>query len=438
MPVCHSIVKRLPAPALFNTASWETDLDVPVQENRCGIFRIFKPGINIPVLRLPWEGMTFQVFSSVDLAQVYWSPLAQDNRFLSPDYLRAVEQAPPKGVTPYYIVFFKEEIPVGIAYIQLIEFRADESLQWPEATGFIPRLSQAFRKMALRLLRFRLLHLGNALLTGPRGYSFLPEMMEEQEFQAMLAAAFPEMRKYLQRQGRPAQAFVVKDIPEDAAAALWTEKGYAELCFLPNMIFAIDPAWKSFDDYLAGLHSKYRVRARRAFRLLDGVKVRELSEREIVLRQEELYELYQSVARSVTFNMTTLDPGYFTSLKSELGEAFHLTGYFLEGKLVGFYTTIENEQELEAHFIGFDPVINRDYQLYLNMLFQMIRDGIELGASTISFARTAMEIKSSVGAAPEEFKCYIRHQSPFVNALVGPLVNLLWEREEWEERHPFK
>ena len=438
MPVCQLIKKHVSAMALAGSAAWESDLDIPLQESRCSIFRVFKPNSSIPTLDLPQSGLTFQVFSSIDEASFFWEPLAQNNLFLSPDYLRALEQAPPKGITPYYIVFFKEETPAGIAYIQWIEFRADKSLQWPDTVGTLPRILQGFRKMTARLLRFRLLHLGNALLTGPRAYSFFPEIMEEQEFQAALVAAFPELRKYLRSQGRPADSFVVKDIPERLVSSQWREHGYSELCFLPNMVFTLDPAWRSFDDYLSSLFSKYRVRARRAFRLLDGVKVRELSLREIDLRKEELYHLYQSVAQSVSFNMTTLDPGYFSALKSELGENFRLTGYFLQEKLVGFYTTIENEEELEAHFIGFDPAANREYQLYLNMLFHIIRDGIELGARSISFARTAPEIKSSVGAVPEEFKCYIRHQSPIVNALVRPLIDWLWEKEAWEERHPFK
>ncbi|MBK7407353.1 MAG: GNAT family N-acetyltransferase [Saprospirales bacterium] len=296
------------------------------------------------------------------------------------------------------------------------------------------------RKKAVSLLRFRLLHLGNVLLTGPRGYWFLPEIVEEKEAHQILAAALPAVRQHLQRHmGRAVDAYVVKDVPEDTAPTdVWTENGYAELCFLPNMLFSIDPAWNSFDDYLASLHSKYRVRARRASRLLDGVEVRELEAEEIYFRKEALFALYQEIAQSVSFNMTTLHPDYFSALKSELGDAFHLTAYFLKGKLVGFYTTIENEEELEAHFIGFDQEINREHQLYLNMLFRMIRDGIDLGAAQISFARTAMEIKSSVGAVAEQFKCYIRHRSSFTNVIVRPLIELLWPDEKWEARHPFR
>ncbi|MBK6622776.1 MAG: GNAT family N-acetyltransferase [Saprospirales bacterium] len=387
------------------------------------------------------EGFSAQIFSSIDQASFHWKAIQPaDNRFLSLDYLRAVELSPPEGVTPYYLVFFKNERPAGLAYLQLIDFRADESLQFDKPEGLLNSLKHSFREKALGLLRFRLLHVGNLLLTGPRGFYFLPEITGEKEAHSLLRAALPLVRKSLQDQlGQSIQAYVVKDIPvESPLSDDWKEEGYSEHCFLPNMVLTLEPEWKTFDDYLGRLQSKYRVRARRAFRLLDGVERRELQAAEIATYSADIHRLYSEIASSVEFNIATLHPNYFSSLKTQLGDTFHLMGYFLEGELVGFFTTIENGRELEAHFIGFEKGVNLTYQLYLNMLFDMIRMGIEKGSSHISFARTAMEIKSSVGAVSEQLKCYIRHTSPLTNTIVGPLVSRLQPAEEWEARHPFK
>lgn len=54
------------------------------------------------------------------------------------------------------------------------------------------------------------------------------------------------------------------------------------------------------------------------------------------------------------------------------------------------------------------------------------------------FARTALEIKSSVGAVPENLYCYLRHQNPLVNKFTGTLLDYLKPVEEWLPRHPFK
>lgn len=392
-------------------------------------------------IALSRPGFTVRLYSSIEHAAVLWEAVAPaGNAFLQIPYLRTVERFPPEGADPCYLVFLKNDNPVGLAYIQLVDFRADQSLQSPRPEGLMRQLGRYFQQKALGLLRLRMLHLGNALLTGPRGFYFLPEIGEE-DAHTLLAEALPLVSDRIRRDfGFWVDSFLVKDIPDNQrlASGVWTQHGYQELCFFPNMVFHLAPEWRQFDDYLNSLLSKYRVRARRAFRLLDGVRTREMSLEEICDREGELYGLYQQVAASVEFNMATLDRGYFSGLKEEMGDAFHLVGYFLEGRLLGFYSTIENGEELEAHFMGFDQQANRDYQLYLNMLFDMIRMGIDLGVSFISFARTAMEIKSSVGAVAEDLTCYIRHRSPAVHPLIRPLVKWLQPNLEWAPRHPFK
>lgn len=393
------------------------------------------------VISLSRKGFSCRLFSSIEHAAVLWQSIAPvDNTFLGISYLRTVERYPPQGANPFYLVYLKNDQPIGLAYFQLIDFRADQSLQDARPQGFFPGLAFDLKQKALGFLRLRLLHLGNVLLTGPRGFYFLPEIGEK-EANDLLADALPYVARHLEKDyGYAINSYLVKDLPasQQDAHGVWEEKGYQELCFFPNMVFHLSPQWRTFDDYLNSLLSKYRVRARRAFRLLDGVRTRELSLEEIRYREGELNGLYQQVAASVEFNMATLDLGYFSGLKEEMGDAFHLVGYFLEGRLLGFYSTIENGEELEAHFMGFDQQLNRDFQLYLNMLFDMIRMGIDLGVRYISFARTAMEIKSSVGAVAEDLTCYIRHRSPVVHPLIRPLVKWLQPSLEWEPRHPFK
>ena len=115
-----------------------------------------------------------------------------------------------------------------------------------------------------------------------------------------------------------------------------------------------------------------------------------------------------------------------------------VTGYFEHGELIGFYTTIQNGDELEAHFLGMDLEKNRTQQLYLNMLFDIIRDAIEVNAAKIVFARTAMEIKSSVGAKAVEMSSFIRHRNTFSNRFISQLMGFLSPTETWQPRHPFK
>ena len=57
---------------------------------------------------------------------------------------------------------------------------------------------------------------------------------------------------------------------------------------------------------------------------------------------------------------------------------------------------------------------------------------------TIVFARTALEIKSSVGAKPIKMYGLISHSSSFINKKMKKIFNYLEPKTEWQERNPFK
>ena len=54
--------------------------------------------------------------------------------------------------------------------------------------------------------------------------------------------------------------------PSSGVEAAFVDQGFHEFRFLPNMVMGMNPSWTSFEDYLADLQSKYRVRAKRAFK----------------------------------------------------------------------------------------------------------------------------------------------------------------------------
>ena len=57
---------------------------------------------------------------------------------------------------------------------------------------------------------------------------------------------------------------MVKDIPDSYAssATALARFSYRELETEPNMVLDISPTWKTYDDYMASLTSKYRKQAK--------------------------------------------------------------------------------------------------------------------------------------------------------------------------------
>ena len=185
------------------------------------------------------------------------------------------------------------------------------------------------------------------------------------------------------------------------------------------------------------MNKKYRTRTKRAFKKRDGIVCREMQANEIEQNLPRLYELYRAIAKNAGFNMVDLNERYLLALKNALPDAFRLHGYFLNDELIAFFTTIENGSELEAHFLGYDQNLNHDFQIYLNILYEIVRLGFAGNFEKINFSRTALEIKSSIGAVAEEMFCYLRQQNSFANLFTERALDFLKPVEKWTPRHPF-
>jgi hypothetical protein len=61
-----------------------------------------------------------------------------------------------------------------------------------------------------------------------------------------------------------------------------------------------------------------------------------------------------------------------------------------------------------------------------------------LNSSKVYMSRTALEIKSSVGAVSEQMFCYIKHTKPFYNSNIHRILDTLVPVEQWVPRSPFK
>jgi predicted N-acyltransferase len=206
----------------------------------------------------------------------------------------------------------------------------------------------------------------------------------------------------------------------------------------PNMIFEINPLWNQEDDYVNALTKKYRDQYKRSRNKASGIEKRKLTLDEIEDQQEIIYDLYLHVAEHAPFNTFYLPKNHFYELKEKLKDDFMLYGYFIDGKLIGFNTLIKNGKSLDTYFLGYDEKIQKEKMLYLNMLYDMIACGISLKFKNIIFGRTALEIKSSVGAIDTPMFGFMRHSQPLINQFLGLIFNYLEPVTTWKRRNPFK
>ena len=206
----------------------------------------------------------------------------------------------------------------------------------------------------------------------------------------------------------------------------------------PNMIFDISENWVNQEDYVAALSKKYRDQYKRARKKGEGIAKRKLSLEEIIALNVKVIDLYNNVTKNAPFNTFYLADNHFISLKKELGNDFLFYGYFIDNELIGFNTLIKNGNTIDTYFLGYSDDYQREKMLYLNMLYDMIGYSINKKFHKIIFARTALEIKSSVGAKPEKMYGYMKHHNKIVNKFMPQLFKYFEPEVVWQERNPFK
>ena len=250
----------------------------------------------------------------------------------------------------------------------------DESLQDEKGSPcFFTSVSNYFKKFISSRVDFTSLICGNLLLTGEHGFYFNPSSVNENQAFKIIEQALNSTVQYLRNKGTEISVCLLKEFhePNRPHTAQLIDKRFNEFTIQPTMVMKVRPDWKSQEDYLAAMQSKYRVRAKRAFKKAKDIEIRDFSERDILNNLDKLYELYQNISIKAGFNVMSLDKQYMLGLKRAFRDEFSLVGYYLGEELVGYHTTIHNGKEMEAHFLGFNQEVNRSHQLYLNMLYNI-------------------------------------------------------------------
>jgi len=377
--------------------------------------------------------LTYSISSTIKTVPENWDTIAASTIFLQINYLKVLEQSAPKNMQCHFISVFKDTELVGVALSQFIDLNKVNSYGERDTT-----IKTAARNFVFRNFCSQVLFIGNNMLTGQNAFAH-NEAISATEMLKTLLKATENLETIFKEKGSKIHLTVFKDFEtKDADIFAKILPNYYQFSTQPNMVFNIPKEWYTETDYIDSLNKKYRDQFKRARKKQLGIEKRKLSLTEIQLRRKEIYYLYETVAKNAPFNTFMLTEHHFENLKEQLKDNFLFYGYFLDEKLIGFNTLIKNGKIMDTYFLGYDLDLQREKMLYLNMLYDMIAYSIKKDFSEIVFARTALEIKSAVGAKPIEMRGFIKHHFFAVNKCIGTIFKYLEPKTEWQERNPFK
>jgi predicted N-acyltransferase len=372
--------------------------------------------------------------SIADVNHQHWQSIeAGLNIYLTPEYLNAIELSLNNELDFRYCLIYKNEIPVAIAVIMLVPF-------------FIkPQVESALHKHLIKLVKNRLKILkgtsiatcGSPFACGQNGFMFSGKINSNEAFN-LLAEAFNQVNSLEPFNQKP-DLFLVKECwPESIKSShQLVESGFRDFMIDDNMVVKISSEWKNFDDYLNSMITKFRTKAKGAYKKSTALMVKDLTLDDITIHAEKLIELYAQVVNKSEFSFGVLNNESFSLLKKNLGDSFIAKGYFLENELVGFSTAFVFNKIMDANYVGIDYSKNQAYSIYPRMLYDFVDEAIQAGCTELRLGRTAEEIKSTVGAMPINMTLYLNHGNVLKNALLKPILCQI-KPTEYPHRYPFK
>ena len=380
------------------------------------------------------NSISFKIYDGTKQLPSDWNDLAQENIFLSTDYLTVLALSAPENMTCHFIGFFENQKLVGIAIAQFLDINKLASFGERDQC-----IKTYVRNFIFKRFCSHVLFIGNNMLTGQNACAFKPEVNTVEALQSLKNAASQLQTEY-QKKGVKIHLVTFKDF-DVSAVSDFTSAGFQnhyQFSTQPNMVFDIPKNWHSEQDYIGALTKKYRDQYKRTRKKSLGIAKRKMHLEDIIAYENIIYDLYFHVANNAPFNTFFLAKNHFRVFKEVMKDKFLFYGYFIDEKLIGFNTLIKNGNAMDTYFLGYDESIQREKMLYLNMLYDMIAYSINKGFKKIIFARTALEIKSSVGAQPQKMYGFIQHNNTIIDKNMARIFGYLEPEVIWHERNPFE
>jgi len=388
---------------------------------------------------LKGESYTFDIHNSIVDIKESWNQLVGDQIYAQSDYNLLLESNGPLGFRYYYVIVSKGGTPIATYYFQSKQIHLSKDFRiHSHDDKFITKLKVWALKRFFKLVKHQMLICGNVLLTGEYAFN---ETSKQSVSQILTDAVIDAVKDFIYaNEKKKIQSVLFKDfyVEDNWSRIKFEAKGFTEVTVQPDMIVNINEEWTSYQDYLSAVKSKYRVKFKKVKKKGEALDFRQLDIEDAQKYNEQMYSLYKSTSEKALFSLFLLDPQYFARLKKTLGDHMILYGVFLNDKVVGFFTFVENGLMADAHFLGYDVKLNSKYQIYFNMLLKLIEAGIEKKSSHLNLSRTALEIKSSVGAEPHEMKVYLRHENKLINKTAKFILDKTVPKNDWLPRSPFK
>ena len=198
------------------------------------------------------------------------------------------------------------------------------------------------------------------------------------------------------------------------------EFGYRRIPTQP--MHFLKPAFPDFAHYCAALSSNYRKSVNRSTRKLKpaGAEVKVFTDSDEILRvyTPEVHALYYQMVSKAEVNIELLPIEFFRQLTSRLKGHVELVTIIKEARIIAIGWCLNVGSAFHLMYAGLDYQLNRELDLYFNLMYAALDRALRSGAAKIHVGQTASAFKARLGCHAESLYGYIKGRG----LLMWPLV----------------
>jgi len=369
-------------------------------------------------------GVTHKIFHSAeDLPWDDWEQIrtrGNGDVFMDHRFLSVVETTMSDVSQLWYVLFYTDSgKPIACACLSTV--RVDPVIIAGSRTR---RFMKGLWRLAPSLLHINVLFCGLPVSLGQKSLLFTPEA----DIADVLAQLDDLIAALANEHG--AWFIVFKEHGDEEFDDLQSllDRGYRCAESLSMHIF--DESFRDFEHYLSNLNAHYRYDIRRSRRKLEhaGAQIVRWNDADVIraIYTPELHQLYLAVVDNAENKLEVLPCEFFRELARQFPQEIALTGLVKDGRVLAFNWSLATTSTYHFLFCGLDYTANSKLDLYFNIMYAELDNGLQLGAPEIKVGQTSDHFKVRLGCRQRPLYLFVRGVGRVTNQILNLVFPLLF------------
>jgi hypothetical protein len=248
------------------------------------------------------------------------------------------------------------------------------------------------------------------------------------------------LARVMGRVGRETGAHLLclKEFDPSAAVAVdpVCRHGFFRARSLPSC--SMDLRWDSFTGYLREMTAGYRRQAHATLRAGDAAGLTFRRVDSFAAEGAVIHALYSEVIERARHRLETLNRAFLDRLDTDLGPQSHAIFLERQGQPLAVAVMLYAGKLATFLLAGLDYGADRQWQVYPNLVLEVVREAIRSGASRLEMGQTSYPLKSRLGAVAVPRFLYLRYRNPLGHLLLRGAAGFLFPDHEYPSRRVFR